>query len=486
MPDIRYVCLSDMHLGAQNSLLTNLTPNNKSSDTSKPSPVLNALVDCLREIITQNEDKSRKPTLVLAGDILELALTTDNLAAMAFERFVELILPPAESDRLFGEILYIPGNHDHHLWETARETQYVRYLQTQKQGPGSELEIPYHATSMFGPAEKNFDPAKASVPSFFLNGIVQRYKHLANVEIGTLYPNLALLTDDHRRCAIFTHGHFAESMYLLMSTMRGLMFPKAEKPELTWDFEAENFAWIDFFWSTMGRSGAVGSDVEIIYDKLQSETQLRLLIDNLAAGLSNNPGRSSWKNWIERRLLKKVFNLVLFAAKNAERTQTDDYLTDDAKKGLREYVEGPVLKQIKIERSGNIPRNVAVIFGHTHKPFQDQYQFDGYEPGVNVYNTGGWVIDSVDRHEKVGGAVVLADENLDLASLRMFNEAGDATAYSVSVQTATRSDDARNPFYDRLLGLVDATKNPWKIFSEITATEIPRRVENLKSKIAQW
>ena len=90
MPDIRYVCLSDMHLGAQNSLLTNLTPNNKSSDTSVASPVLTALVECLKELIARNEN-NEKPTLILAGDILELALTTDNLAAMAFERFVDWI-----------------------------------------------------------------------------------------------------------------------------------------------------------------------------------------------------------------------------------------------------------------------------------------------------------------------------------------------------------------------------------------------------------
>src|SRR5882724_3997068 len=311
MPDIKYVCMSDLHLGAQNSLLTNLTPNNKSSDTSAPGPVLEALVECLKELIAHNEGAT-KPTLILAGDVLELALTTDNIAAMAFERFIELILPES-GDRLFEKILYIPGNHDHHLWETAREMQYVEYLKTPKQKPGESLEIPYHATSMFDAEGKDAGQWQNAVPSVFLNGIVQRYPHLRQEEIGTIYPNLALLTEDRRRSVIITHGHFAESMYLLMSTMRGLMFPKATKPELTWDYEAENFAWIDFFWSTMGRSGAVGTDVEIVYDKLQNETQLRLLINNLASGLANRPGQSGWRSWWEARLLKKVFNLVLFA-----------------------------------------------------------------------------------------------------------------------------------------------------------------------------
>jgi UDP-2,3-diacylglucosamine pyrophosphatase LpxH len=475
MPDIRYVCLSDMHLGAQNSLLTNLTPNNLSSDTSVASPVLEALVECLRVLIAKNENKE-KPSLILAGDVLELALTTENLAAMAFERFIELILP-ASGEQLFKDIFYIPGNHDHHLWETAREMQYVTYLATPKQKPGEFLDIPYHTTSMFN---------ASAVPSIFLNGIVRRYPHLQDLQIGTIYPNLALLSDDHRRCVIFTHGHFAESMYLLMSTMRKLMFPKAARPELTWDYEAENFAWIDFFWSTMGRSGAVGTDVEIVYDKLQNQTQLRLLVNNLASGLANRPGRAGWKNWVQAKLFKRVFNLVLFAAANAERTQTDDYLTDDAKRGLQAYLEGPVLKQIKIERNGNVPPNCAVIFGHTHKPFQTQMRFDGYEPGVNVYNTGGWVIDSEERHPLVGGAVVLVDENLNLTSLRMYNEQATAGEYAVKAETATLPVDGKNPFHERIVELLDPSNDPWKTFSDVTISEIPRRVENLKSKIAQW
>src|SRR5215470_8844373 len=92
MPDIRYVCLSDTHFGADNSLLTNIRPNSITVDPLRPSPVLESFVACLTEIISKNESNV-PPTLVLNGDILELALTTDNNAAMAFERFMELIVP---------------------------------------------------------------------------------------------------------------------------------------------------------------------------------------------------------------------------------------------------------------------------------------------------------------------------------------------------------------------------------------------------------
>ena len=43
MPDIRYVCLSDMHLGADNSILTAIKPGSIETDTSRPSTVLSHL-----------------------------------------------------------------------------------------------------------------------------------------------------------------------------------------------------------------------------------------------------------------------------------------------------------------------------------------------------------------------------------------------------------------------------------------------------------
>src|SRR5262245_50193757 len=74
MAKIKYVCLSDMHLGAENSLLTKLTTDCADTEPIKPSPALVQLVECLKSLISQN-DNGEKPTLILNGDILELALT---------------------------------------------------------------------------------------------------------------------------------------------------------------------------------------------------------------------------------------------------------------------------------------------------------------------------------------------------------------------------------------------------------------------------
>ena len=53
----------------------------------------------------------------------------------------------------------------------------------------------------------------------------------------------------------------AAGNYRLVSTVTGMMFPDKKKPEAVYEWEAENFAWVDFFWSTLGRSGGAGDDV---------------------------------------------------------------------------------------------------------------------------------------------------------------------------------------------------------------------------------
>ena len=87
-------------------------------------------------------------------------------------------------------------------------------------------------------------------------------------------------------------------------------------------------------------------------------------------------------------------------------------------------------------------------------------EFRGYHPNVKVYNTGGWVVDTIPRQPLHGGAIVLADADLNLASVRMYNEAEDAGGYTVRVETITHSNDAPNPFYDHLKELVRPDKDP--------------------------
>ena len=471
MPDIRYVCLSDMHLGGGNSLLTNLTPGGMAVDPAKPSPVLVHLVECMREIVSKNET-AKKPTLVLIGDILELALATDNVAAMAFERFVELILPQRGEPLFDRHIIYIPGNHDHHLWETAREAQYIRYIS--RTSPEVPLPVPWHATDMFRPAPP--------VPSSLLKELIHRCAPSQEPSVDTIYPNWGLLDETGQRCVVFSHGHFTEPIYQLMSTLRSMIFPSREMPRATWDYEAENFAWIDFFWSTLGRSGDVGTDMEVIYDKLNSVRQTDILISNLVSGLAKKLGKS-WPFWLPQSAVKYGLGKVLGQAAARERHRADDPLSADGREGLKAYVEGPLREQIVEERKHDMLPVAGFIYGHTHKPFVEDMQFNGYSGRTSVYNSGGWVVDTLTASPPHGGAIILVDEDHNVVSLLMYKEAEDPGAYAVKVEAAAQPGGVANPLLRHVESSINAERDPWRKFSQTVAEERLLRVQNLKMKI---
>lgn len=477
MPDVRYVCLSDLHFGAENSILSRLDPNTFEVDHTSPSPALDGLLRCLRKIADRNEG-SRKPTLILAGDIFELALARDNDAAMVFEIFVKKALGP---DGVFDDTVYfIPGNHDHHLWEGARERQYSQYVRA-RSGP---LEPPWHTTRM-----------RATVPDWnvcseFVTSLIDRtLGEDSSVTVRVVYPNLALDVATPHRHVFIHHGQFLEAIYTIMSTMQDIVFPNQLPPPWTetpvWDWEAENFAWIDFFWSTLGRSGAVGRDVGVVYASLQSIDALRPLNRNLARGLVTRV-RPKGLQGTYARALALGLDLIAKQGHRLERGQRDVVLSSTAQERLAVYLNSPLRQQIKREYGDyrdcdRVPGDVTFLFGHTHKPFEAVRRFAGYEKPVCVYNTGGWVVDSTEPRPLHGAAAVLFDEELNSASLRFFNQSRDPSSYHIGVAQC----GAPNPFSTELAALVNPEVDPWKSFSRDAAKLVQERHEALDRIITQ-
>lgn len=126
-----------------------------------------------------------------------------------------------------------------------------------------------------------------------------------------------------------------------------------------------------------------------------------------------------------------------------------------------------------------MPDEVAFIFGHTHKPFQEDMNFEGYPQWVNVYNTGGWVVESVEPTPVRGGAVALIDENLDVVSVRMYNEG----TYKVSVEEAGHPGEPHSQFFDHIAQIINPGQNPWRAFGEAAERAVSVRAANLKARI---
>jgi UDP-2,3-diacylglucosamine pyrophosphatase LpxH len=469
MPDVRYVCLSDLHFGAENSILTELVDGGVDVDPHRRSPVMEGLVECLAELIGRNEERVR-PTLILCGDILELALADDNVAAMVFERFVELVFP-SHGEPLFASTVYfMPGNHDHHIWEGARERQYAAYVRARPRD--EDLEIPWHTTHML--TEKDHQP----VDSELLTALIHRATGAAHVTVRVVYPNLALGSADGTRSVAFHHGHYLESIYRLMTTFKDAVFPTRPHPETIWEIEAENFAWIDFFWSTMGRSGEAGVDIGLIYASFQSDVAMDRIADNITRSLGPHLPGPSPVQWLEGRVLRPILRRVTRRIGQLERSQPDVPLTDSGRRELLAYLDGPLRCQYLAERP-TAPTDLTFVFGHTHKPFQTRVPTHAYSGGVDVYNSGGWVVDTLETVPLQGGAAILVSEALDTASLRFYNQSQDASTYRVELGHANPDAVDSNPFLRRLQDIVDAGQPPWSTFSAAAADMVARRHQDL-------
>jgi hypothetical protein len=267
-----------------------------------------------------------------------------------------------------------------------------------------------------------------------------------------------------------------------MTTVRSTLFPDRTEPDTIWELESENFAWVDFFWSTLGRSGNFGADVELIYDKLHSDVQLKNLVSNLAEGIATKYSLRWVPRQVEHIILTSVLNFFLNRVANREVKRTETALSEDGESGLRQFLEKFLLKQIQTDNASSVPADVTFIFGHTHKPFEEVRPYAGYPGGVKVFNNGGWVVDSILPAPLKGGAVILVDEDLNTASVRIYNEAESDTQ---PPSPPCVSEVIDNPLVEQLKSMISKAAAPLDAMRNAVFAEIPRQRENLNAKIQE-
>jgi hypothetical protein len=241
--------------------------------------------------------------------------------------------------------------------------------------------------------------------------------------------------------------------------------------------EAENGAWIDFFWSSMGDSGDVGRWARQLYESLQSDVAIEAEIDAMRRSVSNRPV-SRVKSHLEGLLLDGGLTAAVKRSLRRERHQPD-LLSDNGRKGLTSYLSGPVARQIDDEIGS--AAEVAFVFGHTHKPFTD-LDHPAVLPGPGtVVNTGGWVVDTTEAEPNKGAAVILIDEDLNIAAIRCFGH-GAGVGHGVVIDGPP--DEAVNPLVSELRSTIDPARDPWKALAEAVTTVEEERQRQLRDRLA--
>ncbi|HEY5154565.1 MAG TPA: hypothetical protein VIJ47_07520 [Acidimicrobiales bacterium] len=474
MPDIGYVCLSDLHLGAANSTLTNLGPDG--THAPGPAPLLVAVLTGLRHLFEQLG--TAPPTLVMHGDLFELALTTTETAADTFGHFVTEAWGGHARALFAPEVLFVPGNHDHHLWEIARQRQYEAEIHDQSRPVGHMR----HVTSM-----KPGDADNAATEPFI--GDFAR-RALAGIDEGqsptfrVLYPNLGLVDEAGERAVVVTHGHYLEPMYRAMTHLHNVVTPDRPPRLNITQLEADNWAWIDFFWSTMGRSGegeSAGGDnaIPVLYELLQSQDSMNAIVDRVIDDL--RPRTRSLVRGAQRMMLRRAGREVAAAVARRERHHAG-VLSPEATTGLINYLAGPVHGQL-LHDFGRIPTRVDLVFGHTHKPFAARRHPVGYPGPVVAHNTGGWVVDAVEPEPMKGASITLVGADLEVVDLSIYRQETDPARYRVKVTPVSDAPDEDTPLRAALLAAIDPDAEPWAAIARSAAETVAERQRQLDERI---
>ena len=487
IPKLKYICVSDLHLGEEDSVLTNLYRNRHETDPLHPSPVMLCLKDCLYHIIANSEGfPETKPTLIILGDGLDLALSNTNTATIVFERFIENFFFEVP-EPLFKEILYIPGNHDHHIWETAREIQYAEYVK--RHYKEEKIPIPWHRTRAIPQKETDF--MRSPILESGVERVLKRKNFSIQIPVKILYPNFIYWEKSEKhKFIVFHHGHFFEKLYYLISLLKGIIFPEELgkfPPEKIDDIEAENFAWIDFFWSTLGRSGEAGEKVEIIWELLQSKKGKEKLVKNLAKGLAKKfdipliPG-----DFLEEKTLEVFFNfLANLLYEKLEKKIKAKYLSKDFYELLKNYLSKVVFNQIReetgLDKKEIKTSEIVLVFGHTHKPLSKMRKIKPYNERVKIYNTGGWLSDQPKLDPIYGGMIVFVDDESNITGLKLFSLGKKEKPFPVEVHS---SKDELSSLYKYLLKIVDEHKDCWEKFSITLQEEAEIRAAHLRKIVS--
>ena len=115
------------------------------------------------------------------------------------------------------------------------------------------------------------------------------------------------------------------------------------------------------------------------------------------------------------------------------------------------YDSGPVRGGLGRRRAGR-------------KPFSQWWEEPAWPAGgMRVFNTGGWVVDHAAPQPLQGGAVVLVSDDLDVVSLRIYQQVGTPSSQAITVETV-RPTPGGEAFAAHVRSLVSPEAEPWSTF----------------------
>lgn len=365
----KIVAISDLHLGqngvdglGQYSLLSTRVSQN--------------LVQPLVQAVASFADND-PVTLVVAGDFLDLAIAyaEDALADLRalLGAFVGVVR--------FEEIVYVVGNHDHHLWSQHSEDKRIlaplRDGRVPSHGDAARAKAAYQVTL---PDGEPFGLLQPLVDRIFGSGGAQP-------QITIAYPSYSRWLDQDGTRLYVTHGHLFGGLYtevssLLENKLAGLPFAQVAA--------TVNQPVIEFIYWLLGETGeGLGADglVEAIYTDVQRGTlsQVRGIVARIVDQIL--PHGVLWRvlgHWERKIVVDAVMTelaKIVLSPRSASSTSADRFADlETTRAGLRAWL---------FDTIDDLKRRTIVLYGHTH--VWDDYEVP--DSAIHSWNLSTWLVE---------------------------------------------------------------------------------------------
>jgi len=302
----KIIALSDIHLGEKDCLFND-----------------GKILEDFKNRIEKEALKEEVDELIILGDLFDLSLASYK---EVYEKARDFFQATGNIENL-KQIVFIPGNHDHHIWTLIIEENQITGKIKDGKIPSEELQrvdLEYKDT--------------------FLTGLIRGCK-VKNFIVA--YPNV--IREIGGKLYFFHHGHLLDRIFTPANI--------ALKPRSLQELEEFNSSWIEGVWYHLVQSGRLG---DFIKDGYYEFSGMKKFMETFLG-----------KFEIEDRIISRMRGMKVEKLEK----EIADYLTSC----IDWYKE----THVKLFSPLNF------VFGHTHRKNEGEtIELQGQK--VNVYNTGAW------------------------------------------------------------------------------------------------
>ncbi len=289
---------------------------------------------------------------------------------------------------LFERVIYVPGNHDHHLWQMLQEKYWVADRLERGVAP---LVMPreYALTLDLETGSLTRDGSSNNAGEILSYNLVSHLLGLGkDTPVYVAYPNVFVRKADNEYI-LLTHGHFFEPNWNIVTMVFSDLFEKSGIPMTIHNIEMFNA--ITTEWHSYSLSQTPPYQFwESVYDRH-----------------FNKRPATEWQKTMQT-IIKAHFSVrdVKGDPTTPSQKQHDIEALSMQRKLVEHYLE-------QAEPDGG--KITAMIYGHTHIPTFDETVLSRDEtnyPSIEIFNTGGWVDINPKEYREPKPMLILKDGNI--------------------------------------------------------------------------